>query len=167
MKGRISLAAVTLSTTIALSGCGATEQPNTGMVDGPPERACTNVDVAHQVEQIRRDKANVSATAQQGNGKPSANAGDYVYASQPVDIAGPGSYTFSFGPLAEDFRYPMSPSGLGFKVPGDYRGRLAPAAGKSDEARIVLGPDGARYLEISFSLMGDTVSCSELTVFLF
>lgn len=35
-------------------------------------------------------------------GLPGNSAGDYAFASQPVDIHGPGAHTFDFGPLGED-----------------------------------------------------------------
>lgn len=101
---------------------------------------------------------------------PGSNAGDYAYPSQPIDIHGPSTYTFDFGPLDQDqfFNSPSpgshaepSAPNIALFAPPDYQVQLAPTTEPS-----IVTKDGGRYLRQPIELTGDPRPCTQLVIWL-
>ena len=89
----------------------------------------------------------------QPSGQVSGNAGLYAYASRPVDVSGPGTYRFDFGPVSSDF----VPSGFVYMLPPDFQVDNMPLGPLS-----LVTVDGSKYLEGSISLGGKVPTCRGL-----
>jgi hypothetical protein len=90
------------------------------------------------------------------------NAGDWAYASLPVDISSDGVFNFYFGPLASSFDWPNNPSGIAFDYdPPGFDGTIQP---DSDGHITSVAMSGARYLVVPFSVHGLKTPCSSLTL---
>ena len=129
----------------------------------PSDGSCTTVDPTRRKADLITQKA--TRTSANSHGKAAANAGGFAYASAPVDYRGPGPYTFQFGPLATDFNYPASPSGVTFDFPADFPGRIRPSS--SHAAAIVADGKGERDFEVTFEISGDATACSNLVILLY
>lgn len=102
---------------------------------------------------------------------PGNNAGDYAYPSQPMDIPGPGTYAFDFGPLDQD-QFVNSP------LPGSHTDPTAPGIELyfppdnyphnftfTAEPSIVV-KNGARYIRQVIEIDDGMRPCTQLVVWL-
>jgi hypothetical protein len=153
---------------VAVSGCGGNRNPNASasvrIANAPTsaitDRPCTKVDVAQRLSKIRQDKVGLRPPTD----GPVANAGDWAFASGPVNIAGPGSYMFRFGPLTREFDLKVTVTGFHYIVPEDFPGELKPIASKGPH---IVSADGSRYLEAVLEAHGNGLKpCNGLIVFI-
>lgn len=151
-------------------------QLEAAVAQGPPAAApgepCSAIRgwSSTQGERIRAEKKAAYQANPEYAALPGNNAGDYAYSSQPVDVPGPGTYTFDFGPLDPDqFTYVSGPvsrlhppgPGIVLYFPYDYPVIHSAAA----ETSIVV-KDGARYLRQQIELSGEVRPCTQLVVWL-
>ncbi|WP_238010053.1 hypothetical protein KZZ52_20340 [Dactylosporangium sp. AC04546] len=163
---RIRITAVLIASFAALAACGANPpapRPAGPRPDPPTDGRCTGIDPAVRLGQLRAAKASLTR-APGKDSKLASNAGDYAYASAPVDIAGAGKYTFRFGPMPAAFDYPTSPSSLSFDTPADFHGQVTMDL-QLDPAFVQ--HDGARYLEAYAEVTNDLDPCTALVIFLY
>ncbi|WP_128422968.1 hypothetical protein [Frankia sp. EI5c] len=151
-----SFVVVGCSLGIALSaGCGSggegvTVSAASVAQSGDPDAPCTTVDVPTKLAEMRVGKRELLATPPPIAGQPGTqieNAGDYAYASLPIDITGPGKYTIKVGPLDEGFDYPRNPTGFAFSTDG-FAGQARPT-GKPE---MITDSDGKEYLQLEITV---------------
>lgn len=164
MKSPRSVLAVALLATVLLSGC-ATKERSARPTGASQATACPSTDPASYATQLRQQKARALASIPGAEPATASTDKNYVYTSQPVDITGPGSYTFRFGPVADDYNYPVSPASFGMGPAGRVPFSLKPS--KDDAAHVVKETDGSRYLETTLEVSGDVRPCPGLVLFLY
>lgn len=89
--------------------------------------------------------------------------GTWAFASQPVDIAGPGDYTFRFGPLTAEFDYGKTVTSVAYVPPSDFAGQVTPLP-KEDPS--VVSDGGQRYFQLTMHVGGAVVPCTGLVMFI-
>lgn len=85
----------------------------------------------------------------------------FAYQSLPVDIAGPGTYTFTFGPLTQPFHWGIDPFGLATYWPQDFNGSANPAGGPR-----VVSLHGSTYVRLAVAVDSPS-TCSGLTLWVY
>ncbi|MET7397634.1 hypothetical protein ABZS66_29520 [Dactylosporangium sp. NPDC005572] len=163
---RIRITAALIASLAALAACGSdppAARPAGARPDPPTDGRCTGIDPAVRLGQLRAAKASLTRPPGKDS-KLAANAGEYAYASAPVDVAGAGKYTFRFGPVPAAFDYPTSPSSLSFDTPGDFHGQVTMDL-QRDPALVQ--HDGARFLEAYAEVTSDLGPCTALVIFLY
>lgn len=151
--------AIIAFTFTVLSACADSTSQRSSETSAVPEERCTKVDTEQHKKEIRLDKARLSKVHA---GSPPANAGDWAYASDPVDVEGPGTYAFRFGSIDKDFDFPRTPVGVTFDF-GGFLGRVTPTSGRGPI--ITSGADGSRYFEAWFDVAGGVLPCTDLVIF--
>lgn len=138
-----------------------------------PETPCSTTQdwSSTKGERLRADKK-AAYQARPEYAGPGSNSGDYAYPSQPVDIKGPGTYAFDFGPLDPDrfvnFPPPVSdvqPPGppIALHFPPDYSASFRPTF---DPKPSIVIKNGARYLRQMIVVSGDVRPCNQLILWL-
>lgn len=154
--------ATSVAITMAVAGCGqgsenASVRPAATATAGACARL-TAADISQKLEEYREYKRSHETGP---GGEKVANYGDWAYASAPVNVTGPGTYTFRFGPLADGADAPkvfsMFPS-------SGFLGSVGPS--EKGVMREVSDADGKRYLLVDLAVFGKVVPCDSLIVFI-
>lgn len=158
---KLSIAvAAPVAAMIAISGCGQGSE-GANVRPAAATESCarlSEVDISQKIEGYREYKR---AHETAPGGERVANYGYWAYASAPVNVTGPGTYTFKFGPIVDEFDVPKA-----FSVfPSDgFLGSIGPS--ESGEIKEIVDADGKRYLLADLSVFGDVTPCDSLIVFI-
>lgn len=87
----------------------------------------------------------------------------FAYESLPVNVTGPGTYAFDFGPLLDGFHWGSNPNGAGFLWPPDFAGGASPVAAPSPPHVIWRGYQ--RYFQQEIQISGP--ACTGLRLWMF
>jgi hypothetical protein len=152
---RMWLIGFLLLTAMLTAACARSDDRRATSAAPNPTGNCSQLDPAARAAELRGQKQRNSVAP---DGSPANNRGDWAYPSIPQNISGPGTYTFRFGPLADDFTLSR---GFVASPPPDFTGTVKPAT----EPRIAVELNG-RFLEWMFEV-GGTAGCHAMVIVIY
>lgn len=164
MKRLSVLMVAAVAATIAASGCGQDSDASRvrpAAVTANTAGSCVKLASGAITQKIDGYREYKRGHGTAPSGERVANAGDWAYASAPVNVPGPGTYTFKFGPIADGLD---APTAFSIFPPDGFTGSIGPS--ENGAIKEATDPDGKRYLLVDLSVSGNVSPCDNFVAFI-